>query len=535
MLKFIVTPIFIFIYATLLSQNYVNNEVLIQIKPTVTVEEFVNKINQNAPNLNLTYKKTLAKSLNIVQFTFNHQQYLVYEAIGEARELGDVLAAQPNHTLVSLRDSVPNDSQYDEQYAHQLMQSEFAWAQQTGGVTALGDTIVVAVIDGGFFLNHIDLNFFKNKHEIPNNNIDDDNNGYIDDVSGWDAYDSDGSVPNDFHGTHVAGIIGARGNNNIGVAGVNWNVQILPIAGSSGQESVVIEAYAYALDMRKLYNKTNGQKGAYVVATNSSFGINRGDPADFPIWCNFYDSLGYYGIISAGATANANFNIDQTLDIPTACPSPFLLSVTNTNNVDAKNGGAAYGKTTIDLGAPGTDIYSTGLNNSYRNATGTSMATPQVAGAVALMYAHICPLIWQEFAGNDSGLAKLIINKMLVNGVDTVNSLKNITVSEGRLNINKCLKALDDYCRIVSIKKQVFEPKVVSIFPNPTTNYLQILAPNFNGHLTVLNIQGKQLIEGYVNISSNHVIDISFLSSGIYFLKLTDNNGQIIVKKWLKD
>src|SRR5690606_35608599 len=135
----------------------------------------------------------------------------------------------------------------------------------------------------------------------------------------------------------------------------------------------------------------------------SSFGINRGDPEDYPLWCAFYDSLGRYGIISAGATANANFNIDNTLDIPTACPSPFLLSVTNTNNADNNNSGAAYGKTTIDLGAPGTDIYSTGLNNSYRNATGTSMATPQVAGAIALMYAHACDFIWQEFAGNDSG------------------------------------------------------------------------------------------------------------------------------------
>ncbi|HBR86466.1 MAG TPA: peptidase, partial [Candidatus Marinimicrobia bacterium] len=146
-------------------------------------------------------------------------------------------------------------------------------------VNALGDTIVVAVVDGGMMLTHTDLvpNLWTNYNEIPGNNIDDDNNGYIDDIHGWDAYSSDGSIPGDGHGTHVGGIIGAKGNNGSMVTGVNWDVKIMAIAGSSSNTSTVLEAYGYALDQRAMYDSTNGALGAFVVATNSSFGIDFAD------------------------------------------------------------------------------------------------------------------------------------------------------------------------------------------------------------------------------------------------------------------
>src|SRR5690606_7841154 len=135
-----------------------------------------------------------------------------------------------------------------------------AWDITTAGVTALGDTIVIAVIDEGFQLNHPDLiqNFFRNNSEIPNNGIDDDQNGYIDDVGGWNAFNNTGIIPQNSHGTHVSGIVSARGNNGAGVTGVNWVAKILPIAGSSGDESTVIAAYAYAAEMRILYDQTHG-------------------------------------------------------------------------------------------------------------------------------------------------------------------------------------------------------------------------------------------------------------------------------------
>src|SRR5690606_9496705 len=145
----------------------------------------------------------------------------------------------------------------------------------------------------------------KNTDETPNNGIDDDNNGYVDDYDGWNAYNSTGNIPSANHGTHVAGIAGAIGNNEIGISGVNWNVKTMPIAGSSGNEATVVEAYAYALEMRARYNETDGDEGAFIVVTNTSFGVDMGDPTNFPIWCSMYDELGEVGILSCAATANA--------------------------------------------------------------------------------------------------------------------------------------------------------------------------------------------------------------------------------------
>ena len=199
-----------------------------------------------------------------------------------------------------------------------------AWDNYTtGGTSALGDEIVIAIIDDGFDLDHEDLNFWQNDNEIPNG-VDDDNNGYIDDFEGWNAYNQTGNIPADDHGTHVSGIAAALGNNGKGISGVNWNTQVMPIAGSSDNEAIVIEAYSYVLEMCARYNETNGQEGAFVVVTNASFGVNQGDPDDFPIWCGLYDELGSEGILNCAATANHNWNIDQVGDVPTACTSNFL-------------------------------------------------------------------------------------------------------------------------------------------------------------------------------------------------------------------
>jgi PKD repeat protein len=367
-----------------------------------------------------------------------------------------ILIAQYNHK-VELRATVPNDASFTNQYslrntgqnggtAGADIDATLAWDITTGGLTTLGDTIVVAVIDGGFQLNHPDLtqNIFRNWGEIAGNNIDDDGNGYVDDINGWDAFGNDGGIASDQHGTHVSGIIGARGNNGIGVSGVNWAAKVMTIAGSSGNEATVVSAYGYAAKMRRLYNQTNGLKGAYVVSTNSSFGVDLGDPGDYPIWCAFYDTLGAVGILSAGATANANYNVDTQGDIPTACVSNFLVTVTNTTNTDAKNGSCGYGLTTIDLGSPGTNTYSTVTNSGYQNLTGTSMATPHVAGSIGLMYAAACPELVAESKVNP-GVVATLMKQYLLDGTDPIASMANITVTGGRLNVYNALLNVQTY------------------------------------------------------------------------------------------
>ena len=283
-----------------------------------------------------------------------------------------------------------------------------AWAITTGGASAQGDPIVVAVIDGGFQISHEDINFFKNATEMAGSSgVDDDGNGYIDDVNGWDAGGNDGNLPQSSHGTHVSGTVGAIGNNGIGVTGVNWDVQVLPVAtngGSSGFESTVLTAYGYVLELRAQYDQTSGAEGAFVVSTNSSFGIDNADPNDYPLWCAFYDSLGAYGILSAGATANNLVDIDAVGDVPTACSSDWLISVTNTTSSDDL-GWAGYGLTTIDMGAPGTNILSTNPTNDYGESSGTSMATPHVAGAIGLMWSAACSDMITDYKNDPATLA----------------------------------------------------------------------------------------------------------------------------------
>jgi PKD repeat protein len=181
-----------------------------------------------------------------------------------------------------------------------------------------------------------------------------------------------------------------------------------------------------------------------VVSTNSSFGVDLGNPNNFPIWCAFYDSLGAEGILSAGATANANYNVDTQGDIPTACPSNFLVSVTNTTNTDGKNNSCGYGLTTIDLGSPGTNVYNTVTNSGYQNLTGTSMATPHVAGAIGLMYAAACDNLISESKNNPAVVATQM-KSYLLTGVDPVTSMNGITVTGGRLNVFNALQNVLSY------------------------------------------------------------------------------------------
>ncbi len=429
--------------------NRVPGELLVSLKAGYTGQQLEESINFYSPDkINLLEK--LMPDFNIYHFSFIENSENPMRILNLIKQHPFVDVVQFNHE-VKLRVTSPNDASFSQQWSLKNtgqsggnsdadIDADEAWDITTGGLTTLGDTIVVAVIDGGFQLTHPDLtqNIYRNYQEIGGNGIDDDNNGYIDDVNGWNAYNDNGTIPSDQHGTHVSGIIGARGNNGIGVSGVNWNVKVMTIAGSTGSEATVIKAYGYAAKMRKLYNQTNGVKGAYVVSTNSSFGVDLANPNNYPLWCAFYDTLGKYGILSAGATANANYNVDTQGDIPTACPSNFLISVTNTTNTDAKNSSCGYGATTIDLGSPGTNIYNTVTNSGYSNLTGTSMATPHVAGAIGLMYAAACEQLIAESKTSPSVIAAQMKEYML-NGTDPVNSMANITVTGGRLNLNKAL------------------------------------------------------------------------------------------------
>ncbi len=416
-------------YAQEKAGTYVENEFIIWLEQGVDASTFA--ANSNA---GITPSRLLSKRLNIWLFEISSNKMSRDEIMQCLTKNADVRIIQNNHTNIVLREAIPDDPYYDQQWAPAIIELPQAWDEfTTGGTTATGDTIVVAVIDGGADWTHEDLNCWVNYHEIPYNRIDDDGNGYIDDYYGWNAYNHNGYVGCNNHGTHVSGIIGAVGNNGKGVCGVNWNVKVLSICGSSTNESIVVEAYAYALEMRARYNETNGEEGAFIVATNSSFGVDYGDPDDYPIWCSMYDEMGDVGILSCGAGPNMNVNVDMVGDVPSTCPGNYLIGITNTNASDEKYGSAGYGVNNIDIGAPGTSIYSTTPNNGYNSLTGTSMATPQVSGTIALMYAALPEEMMQVCKNNPANFC-LIMKYHLLNGADHLPSLDGLVASSRRLN-----------------------------------------------------------------------------------------------------
>ena len=417
--------------------TYVENEFIIWLEQDVDATTFAAN-----SNVGILPKRLLSKRLNIWLFEISDSKEPRADKMRRLTTNKDVRIIQNNHTNIVMREAIPDDPYYTSQWAPAIMSLPQAWEEfTTGGVTATGDTIVVAVIDSGTDWTHEDLNCWVNTHEIPNNHIDDDGNGYIDDYHGWNAYNHNGYVGSSNHGTHVSGIIGAVGDNGKGVCGVNWNVQILPISGSSGEESVVVEAYSYVLEMRARYNETDGEEGAFIVATNSSFGVDYGNPDDYPIWCSMYDEMGNVGILSCGAGPNMNVNVDMVGDVPSTCPGDYLIGITNTTADDVKYGSAGYGINNIDIGAPGTAIYSTTPNNNYGNMTGTSMATPQVTGTIALMYAAL-PEEMMQNCKSDPAAFSLTMKYHLLNGADHLPSLDNLVAEGRRLNAYGAIESM---------------------------------------------------------------------------------------------
>lgn len=441
--------------------NYRQDQVLVRLVQDEHIENLIRDFSNTYPYLpELGLIKQISKHTNIFQLCFDPSKAEVDQMIRALYRIHGVIDAQKNH-LVKNRDTNPNDANFNQQWWHKNLggnggtpdsdiDSELAWDITTGGTTTTGHEIVVCVVDDGTALTHPDLmdNIWTNAAEIPDNNIDDDGNGYVDDYYGWNEGANNENVDNGSHGVNVCGMVGAVGNNATGCSGVNWNVKIMMVVNGSTDAASAIASYDYALGFRLLFNETGGEEGAFVVATNTSWGLDGTPASEEPLWCDFYNTLGEAGIISCGATTNSNLNVDAVGDIPTACTSDYLISVTATDHSDARNF-SGYGATTIDVAAPGEDVYTTnnGFGGLYTTTSGTSFASPLVAGMVALLYSAPCTSL-MESALTDPAQAALLVKGYILEGVDPVPSLNGDILTGGRVNSSNSLNLLLAECSV---------------------------------------------------------------------------------------
>ncbi len=512
---------------SVVSQNYllsnvIDGEIMVQLNNNT-------ELNKLLSTHNLTLKHTISKRFNIYLLEYDNSRTTNEAVIYSLKNEKSVINVQNNHILEmrEINSTIPNDTLFTEQWSlfntgqgggtpGADIDVTKAWDYSTGGLTAHGDTIVIAIVDGGADLNNDDLDLWVNRNEIPDNEIDDDGNGYVDDYYGWNAYGHNGSLSPNLHAVHVAGIAGARGNNTTGISGVNWNTKTMFVAGDSRYESIVVEALSYVYVMREIYDQSNGLQGAFVVADNCSFGVDGAQPDEYPIWEAMYDSLGQLGVLNVAATANKDWDIDSIGDVPTAFTTDYMISVTNTTRRDYLYSSAGYGKTTIDLGAPGTTILSLGLNNAYRTSSGTSMATPHVSGAVALLLAAADSAFIASYKDNP-GAKILEIKDHILNGTDFLPDLYDITVSNGRLNVyNSVLLLLNE--PYLETNKDIFEKDILKdstdedtlVISNPGNGTIEydIVIENQPDWLTL------DSYSGVLNSGESHNIIMYYNSTG---------------------
>ena len=473
---------------------YIEGEIIVRFKKGVKEEKIREVHSLLSGEIIKNFK--IVEGLQLVKIKED-----VEKAIKKYKSNPFIEYAEPNYIYYALRS--PNDPYFTEQWGLENsndfdIDATLAWDITTGG------DVVIAVIDTGVDYTHPDLmeNIWTNPYEIPGNNYDDDENGVADDYYGVNvlcfdpslrSYCSRPSDPMDdhSHGTHVAGIIGAVGNNGIGVVGVNWKIKIMPVKFLNtygfGSLAGAIMSMEYVLNMKK--------KGINVIATNNSWGGSQFSYA-------LMDAIKAHieeGILCIAAAGNSG---NDNAIYPLYPASYNLLNIIAVAAIDRYGNFAwfsNYGKTTVHVGAPGVDILSTVLGGDYMEFSGTSMATPFVSGIAALISSYNPSLKWYE------------IRNLIFTGGEKIQSLEGKTITGKLVNARNS---------ILCSERKVFyvkHPKDRGIYYSPS---LILEAVNINclnpaGEVRVSTPEGEIVLKD--DGKSPDEISGDGVYSGIYF------------------
>lgn len=409
----------------------VPNQMLVKFKPDINANGRANAMaRMNAQVLEHIHTAAMKSAGDRAGVFLLRVPIDVVSAVSRAKAFEEIEIAEPN--FIYKHDATSNDPSVTGGSTWGLYGSATSPANQFGsGAMAQwtkdnvgSSSVVVGIIDEGVMFNHNDLkdNIWVNPGETANNGLDDDGNGYVDDIRGWDFASNDNTTfdgSSDDHGTHVAGTIGAKGGNSTGVAGVCWNVKMITakfLGRNGGTTANAIKAVDYITDLKTRH-------GLDIVATNNSWG-GGGFSQNL---LNAINNAGSKGILFVAAAGNSSLNMDASNSYPAGYDGNAIISVAALTSGGALASYSNFGATRVDLGAPGSGILSTvpskNSGSAYASYSGTSMATPHVTGAVAL-YKSI----------NSSATASQIRTAIL--STTATGSLSGKTVTGGRLNVS---------------------------------------------------------------------------------------------------
>jgi subtilisin family serine protease len=524
--------------------NYATTRIIIKFKQVV---QFPNQDNnQNYFVTGINGIDALNEKYNCIRFEklgkgkkqINNPLYVIHfnsdinieEAVNNYQLTGELEYAEPDYKGEG-GGVIPNDQYFFRQWslvntgtfslfpgtiADSDIDMDDAWMITQGDATT-----VITIIDSGMRLQHPEVagRIWTNTGEIAGNQIDDDGNGYIDDVEGYDWAYSDNDPTDDVgHGTNITGIVAANANNSIGYAGINWNCKVMELkaldVNNSGYYSWWTDAIYYAVD-----NGTNiinmsmgGSSNSTTMEAAIDYAFNNNVTVTVCMM-NFNNNVDYYPAAFTNVIATGSTDPDDDRSVP------FSWSTTSGSN---------YGNH-IDVCAPGNYIY--GLSHTSNTAygvywSGTSMAAPHVAGLASLMLAVDNTLTPSQIKNIIESTAQDLVGAPLEDtpGWDQYHGW-------GRINANAALQL------VVSVKEATIK-NAFSIFPNPAKNIVNISVKEILNDATIkiTDVTGKTvLLINNTNASSRFTIPVSGLSDGIYFVQLLSNNKsstqKLIIKK----